>query len=58
MMPPRPSSRMIARGANEIEPTLVLPDFNFTHEDETRARAKSKTLRKRKSLMDFMDSLA
>ncbi|CBY00253.1 hypothetical protein IAQ61_011188 [Plenodomus lingam] len=52
------TSRMVARGANEIEPTLVLPDFPPSSDDEARAAVKNRALRKRKSLMDFMDSLA
>ncbi|KAF2845029.1 hypothetical protein T440DRAFT_284959 [Plenodomus tracheiphilus IPT5] len=58
MMQQRASSRMVARGANEIEPTLVLPDFPPSSDDDARASVKSRALRKRKSLMDFMDSLA
>ncbi|KAH9882476.1 hypothetical protein J1614_000712 [Plenodomus biglobosus] len=58
MMQQRASSRMVARGANEIEPTLILPDFPRNSDDDARAVVKSRALRKRKSLMDFMDSLA
>ncbi|KAI8933416.1 hypothetical protein NX059_010031 [Plenodomus lindquistii] len=59
MMQQRASSRMVARGASEIEPTLILPDFPpHSSDDDARASVKSKALRKRKSLMDFMDSLA
>ncbi|KAF1833981.1 hypothetical protein BDW02DRAFT_499376 [Decorospora gaudefroyi] len=50
--------RMVARGADEREPTLVLPPCPTTElNDDAVARAKSRALRRRKSLMDFMDSL-
>lgn len=51
-------SRMVARGANEREPTLVLPTCPTVSDDDGRSSVKSRALRKRKSLMDFMDSLA
>jgi hypothetical protein len=46
-------SKMQARGANEREPTLVIPPCP-TDDD---ASFKSRTLRKRKSLMSLMDAL-
>lgn len=54
------SSRMVARGADEREPTLVLPPCPDASNDDRVAsiRAESRRLKKRKSLMDFMDSLA
>lgn len=54
------TSRMVARGANEREPTLVLPECPVNVDDNPMAsiRSETKKLRKRKSLMDFMDSLA
>jgi hypothetical protein len=48
--------RMVARGANEREPTLVLPPCP-ENEDDPMASVKSRALRRRKSLMEFMDSL-
>jgi hypothetical protein len=48
--------RMTARGADEREPTLVLPPCPGAEFDPT-ASAKSRAIRRRKSLMDFMDSL-
>jgi hypothetical protein len=53
-------SRMVARGANEREPTLVLPPCpDSGSEDRMNSiRSESRRLKKRKSLMDFMDSLA
>jgi hypothetical protein len=49
--------RMVARGANEIEPTLILPPCPEGETDDPMASIKSRALRRRKSLMDFMDSL-
>lgn len=50
---PQRQSKMVARGANEREPTLVLPPF--TEEDTNpMASFKSGKLRKRKSLMDLL----
>ncbi|KAF1943954.1 hypothetical protein EJ02DRAFT_452799 [Clathrospora elynae] len=48
-------SRMVARGANEREPTLVLPACPET--DDPMSGVKGRALRRRISLMDFMDSL-
>ena len=45
--------KMIARGANEREPTLVLPPFTDM-DDNHAASVKSAKLRKRKSLMDLL----
>lgn len=54
------TSRMVARGADEREPTLVLPPCPDEMGDARVAniRMESRKLKKRKSLMDFMDSLA
>jgi hypothetical protein len=49
--------RMVARGANEIEPTLVLPPCPGGEADDPMASIRSRALRRRKSLMEFMDSL-
>lgn len=46
-------SRMVARGANEREPTLVLPPFTDMDANPV-ASVKSGKLRKRKSLMDLL----
>ncbi|KAJ8111460.1 hypothetical protein OPT61_g5954 [Boeremia exigua] len=46
-------SKMVARGANEREPTLVLPPFTDM-DINPMASAKSGKLRKRKSLMDLL----
>lgn len=46
-------SKMVARGANEREPTLVLPPFSDM-DMNPMASAKSGKLRKRKSLMDLL----
>jgi hypothetical protein len=46
-------SKMQARGANEREPTLVIPPCPI----DDAASFKSRTLRKRKSLMSLMDAL-
>jgi hypothetical protein len=51
------ASRMQARGANEREPTLVLPPCPSDTDDDPMASFKSRTLKKRKSLMSLMDSL-
>ncbi|KNG51806.1 hypothetical protein DDE82_007298 [Stemphylium lycopersici] len=48
--------RLVARGANEREPTLVLPECPDA-EDDPMSSVKSRAIRRRKSLMDFMDSL-
>jgi uncharacterized protein YfaP (DUF2135 family) len=48
--------RMTARGANEREPTLVIPEFP-PNDDDATSSVKSRAIRRRKSLMDFMDSL-
>lgn len=48
--------RMTARGADEREPTLVLPPCPGK-ESDPMGSAKSRAIRRRKSLMDFMDSL-
>ncbi|KAF1918673.1 hypothetical protein BDU57DRAFT_511383 [Ampelomyces quisqualis] len=50
-------TKMQARGANEREPTLVLPPCPADTEDDFPNGFKSKTLKKRKSLMSLMDSL-
>lgn len=49
--------RMTARGANEREPTLVIPEFPANDNDDPMSSIKSRAIRRRKSLMDFMDSL-
>ncbi|KAJ4377304.1 hypothetical protein N0V83_000128 [Neocucurbitaria cava] len=46
--------RMVARGADEREPTIVLPPCPDTPSEDPMASIKSKRLRKRKSLMDLM----
>jgi hypothetical protein len=48
--------RMVARGADEREPTLILPPCPDNGLDPN-ASAKARALRRRKSLMEFMDSL-
>lgn len=50
---PQRQSKMIARGANEREPTLVLPPF-ADMDANSMASVKSGKLRKRKSLMDLL----
>ncbi|KAL5115590.1 hypothetical protein ACEQ8H_006477 [Pleosporales sp. CAS-2024a] len=50
-------TRMQARGADEREPTLVLPPCPSDTEDDPMTSFKSRPLRKRKSLMSLMDSL-
>ncbi|KAF9691341.1 hypothetical protein EKO04_010641 [Ascochyta lentis] len=50
---PQRQSKMVARGADEREPTLVLPPFTDADLNPT-ANAKSGKLRKRKSLMDLL----
>jgi hypothetical protein len=50
------ASRMQPRGANEREPMLVLPPCP-SDEDDPMSSFKSKTLKKRKSLMSLMESL-
>ncbi|KAH8732010.1 hypothetical protein GQ44DRAFT_603641 [Phaeosphaeriaceae sp. PMI808] len=50
-------TKMLARGANEREPTLVLPPCPTNTEDDPMSSFKSKTLRKRKSLMSLIESL-
>lgn len=50
-------SKMQARGANEREPTLVLPPCPSDTDDDPMASFKSRKLKKRKSLMSLMDSL-
>lgn len=59
--PPVPSipqhrSKMQARGANEVAPTLILPPCPDT-DDEQISTFKSRRLTKRKSLMSLIDSL-
>jgi hypothetical protein len=49
-MQPFRQSRMIARGANEREPTLVIPPCPEAEFNEMTI----KKLRKRKSLMDLL----
>jgi hypothetical protein len=49
--------RMVARGANEREPTLVIPTCPGSDTDDPMSSVKSRAIRRRKSLMDFMDSL-
>jgi hypothetical protein len=50
--------RMVARGANEREPTLVIPECPGNNDnDDATSSIKSRAIRRRKSLMDFMDSL-
>ncbi|KAJ4349315.1 hypothetical protein N0V95_004683 [Ascochyta clinopodiicola] len=50
---PQRQSRMVARGADEREPTLVLPPF-ADMDINPMANVKSGKLRKRKSLMDLL----
>lgn len=50
---PQRQSKMVARGANEREPTLVLPPFTDM-DANPMASVKSGKLRKRKSLMDLL----
>lgn len=50
---PQRYSKMVARGANEREPTLVLPPF-LDMDANPIASVKSGKLRKRKSLMDLL----
>lgn len=50
---PQRNSRMVARGANEREPTLVLPPF-AEMDINPMASVKTGKLRKRKSLMDLL----
>ncbi|OAL04403.1 hypothetical protein IQ06DRAFT_97175 [Phaeosphaeriaceae sp. SRC1lsM3a] len=50
-------SKMQARGANEIEPTLVLPPCPSDTDDDPMSSIKTRRLKKRKSLMSLMDSL-
>ncbi|KAF3046018.1 hypothetical protein E8E12_010333 [Didymella heteroderae] len=50
---PQRHSKMVARGANEREPTLVLPPFTDMDANHM-ASVKSGKLRKRKSLMDLL----
>ncbi|RMZ68260.1 transmembrane protease serine 9 [Pyrenophora seminiperda CCB06] len=48
--------RMLPRGANEREPTLIIPPCPESDAASTSSM-KSRAIRRRKSLMDFMDSL-
>ncbi|CAE7185566.1 hypothetical protein CFE70_006319 [Pyrenophora teres f. teres 0-1] len=48
--------RMLPRGANEREPTLIIPPCPDS-DSASMSSIKSRALRRRKSLMDFMDSL-
>ncbi|KAL6155253.1 hypothetical protein ACJQWK_01231 [Exserohilum turcicum] len=48
--------RLVARGADEREPLLVIPLCPQKDSDSVSS-AKSRAIRRRKSLMDFMDSL-
>lgn len=50
-------SRMQARGANEREPTLVIPPCPSDTDDDPMSSFKSKKIKKRKSLMSLMDAL-
>ncbi|KAF3009643.1 hypothetical protein E8E13_007641 [Curvularia kusanoi] len=50
---PQRHSKMVARGANEREPTLILPPF-LDMDANPVASVKSGKLRKRKSLMDLL----
>ncbi|KAF2022764.1 hypothetical protein EK21DRAFT_82460 [Setomelanomma holmii] len=50
-------SKMQARGANEREPTLILPPCPSDTDDDPMSSFKSRKLKKRKSLMSLMDSL-
>jgi hypothetical protein len=50
---PQRQSRMVARGANEREPTLILPPF-LDMDANPVSSVKSGKLRKRKSLMDLL----
>ncbi|EDU42519.1 hypothetical protein PtrSN002B_008737 [Pyrenophora tritici-repentis] len=48
--------RMLPRGANEREPTLIIPPCPDS-DSASMSSIKSRAIRRRKSLMDFMDSL-
>ena len=48
--------RMLPRGANEREPTLIIPPCPES-DAASMSSMKSRAIRRRKSLMDFMDSL-
>lgn len=48
------ASRMVARGADEREPMLVLPPCPDSSNADPMASIKNKKLRKRKSLMDLL----
>ncbi|KAH7413860.1 hypothetical protein DE146DRAFT_10294 [Phaeosphaeria sp. MPI-PUGE-AT-0046c] len=50
-------SKMQARGANEIEPTLILPPCPSDTDEDPMSSIKTRRLKKRKSLMSLMDSL-
>jgi hypothetical protein len=50
-------SKMQARGANEREPTLVIPPCPSDTDDDPMSSFKSRKLKKRKSLMSLMDAL-
>ncbi|KAF1847710.1 uncharacterized protein K460DRAFT_62944 [Cucurbitaria berberidis CBS 394.84] len=50
----RMTSRMVARGADEREPTLVLPPCPDASDADSMGTVRRKTLRKRKSLMDLL----
>lgn len=50
-------SKMQARGANEREPTLVIPPCPSDTDEDPMASFKSRKIKKRKSLMSLMDAL-
>ncbi|KAH7079427.1 hypothetical protein FB567DRAFT_121874 [Paraphoma chrysanthemicola] len=50
-------SKMQARGANEREPTLILPPCPSDTDEDPMSSFKSRKVKKRKSLMSLMDSL-
>jgi hypothetical protein len=56
-IPQNRMSKMQARGANEIEPTLILPPCPSDTDEDQMASIKSRRLKKRKSLMSLMESL-
>jgi hypothetical protein len=56
-IPQNRMSKMQARGANEIEPTLILPPCPSDTDEDPMASIKTRRLKKRKSLMSLMESL-
>lgn len=56
-IPQHRMSKMQARGASEIEPTLVLPPCPSDTDDDAMSSFKSRKIKKRKSLMSLIDVL-